>query len=223
MTKTIVFAATKGGSGKTTLAFNVAIEASRKHQVLIADLDPQRSLKVMWERRQEMLNPRLISNVSNLAQSVKLLTEAGYGREYLFVDTPGSLIPVIRDALSAADAIVVPVQPSPVDWAGQEAIADLIDNMGLKDRALFVINRAQGKSDLVQRTRTYFQIRTPHPILEVTHRTDFAKAAETGRAGCELNKDAGKEIRALWAAVQQVMERDASESNREAPNVKHVH
>jgi cellulose biosynthesis protein BcsQ len=64
--KTIVFAATKGGTGKSSLAYNVAIAASKRHQVLIADLDPQRSLKAMWERRGELLNPRLVSNVQNL-------------------------------------------------------------------------------------------------------------------------------------------------------------
>jgi cellulose biosynthesis protein BcsQ len=37
--KIIVFAATKGGTGKTTSTYNAAIEAANMHQVLIADLD----------------------------------------------------------------------------------------------------------------------------------------------------------------------------------------
>jgi chromosome partitioning protein len=112
--KTIVFAATKGGVGKSTLTYNVAVAASEKHQVLIADLDPQRSLKRMWERRGELLNPRLVSNVSDLGESVKLLTEAGYDKEFMFADTPGSMMPVIRNALLAADLIVSPRKPWPI-------------------------------------------------------------------------------------------------------------
>jgi chromosome partitioning protein len=210
--KTVVFAATKGGVGKTTLCYSVAIEAAKRHQVLIADLDPQRSLKQIWGRRQELLNPRLVSNVANLAQSIKLLTEAGYDREFLFVDTPGSGTPVIRDAIAAADIVVLPVQPSPMDWHAQEAVADLVDSMGMGDRALFVVSRAEGKSDMVDRTRQFFELRTRFPILKVTQRADFARAVETGRSGAELNKDAGKDIRELWAAIQKALANVATKS-----------
>jgi cellulose biosynthesis protein BcsQ len=41
---TIIFAASKGGTGKTTLAFNVGMEAAKHGSVYLADLDPQRSL-----------------------------------------------------------------------------------------------------------------------------------------------------------------------------------
>lgn len=213
--RTIVFGATKGGTGKTTLCYNVALEAAKKHQVLIADLDPQRSLKAMWLARGDMSNPRLVSNVDSLAQSVRLLTEAGYSREFMFVDTPGSMMPVIRDALGAADAIVLPVQPSPMDWPAQEAFADLVDSLGLKSRMIVVVNRAEGRSDLVDRTREYFAMRTPYPILEVTERADFKRGVETGKAAAERgNKDAGKQIRALWDLITTVM------GKRQAATVK---
>ena len=41
--KIIVFAATKGGTGKTTLAFNAGLEAARHGTVFLADMDPQRA------------------------------------------------------------------------------------------------------------------------------------------------------------------------------------
>lgn len=206
--KTIVFAATKGGVGKTTLTFNVAVEAAKKHQVLLADLDPQRSLKNMWERRGELVNPRLVSNVDNLTKSIKLLSEAGYDREFMFVDTPGSLMPIIRDALAAADLVVLPVQPSPMDWTAQEAVADLVDSMGLKDSVVFVINRAEGKSDMVERTVEFFKMRTRFPILKVTHRADFARGVDVGKTGAEVakNKDAAKDIRDLWQGIKDALE-----------------
>jgi len=224
--KTIVFAATKGGTGKTSLCFNVAIEASRKHQVLIADLDPQRSLKGMWDKRGDMLNPRLVSNVQSLGQSVKLLTEAGYDREFMFVDTPGSLMPVIRDALSAADLIVLPVQPSPMDWAAQEAVADLVDSMGLTDRALFVINRVEGRSDLLDRAKSFFELRTRFPIPVVKQRADYARGVETGKAGFEVsnNKDAAKEIRELWEAIKAALAKSAkTKKEAKADDHKQLH
>jgi chromosome partitioning protein len=204
--KTIVFAATKGGTSKTTLTYNVAIEASRKHQVLIADLDPQKSLKMMWEKRGELINPRLVSNVSGLAQSIKLLSEAGYDREFIFVDTPGSMMNVIRDAFSAADCIVLPVGPSPLDWVAQEAVADLAESMGLIDRTIFVVTKVtETKSGLVDRAKEFFTIRTKYKIPIIKHRAEYARAVDHGKAGCELNKQAESEIRELWKLIQTVL------------------
>lgn len=223
--KTIVFAATKGGTGKTTLCFNVAIEAARKHQILIADLDPQRSLKAMWERRNEMLNPRLVSNVQSLGQSVKLLSEAGYGREFMLVDAPGSLMPVIRDALSAADLIVLPVQPSPMDWTAQEAMADLVASMGLRNRTLIVINRAESKSDLVDRTREFFAMHTPFPMPIIKERADYKRGVETGKAGFEVsgNKDSAKEVRDLWSAITSALDSQNQPISKGDSNEQRIH
>jgi len=206
--KTIVFAATKGGVGKSTLCFNVAIEASRKHQVLLADLDPQKSLTTIYGRRNELVNPRLVTRINDLGEGVKLLTEAGYGREFIFVDTPGSMIPIIRSALVAADLIVLPLQPSPLDWDAQEAVADLVESLGLKDRMMVVINRSEGKSDLAKQAAEHFALRTRFPILEVKHRVDYARGAGIGQAGFEVNKnkDAAKECRDLWKAMQDAID-----------------
>jgi chromosome partitioning protein len=204
--KIIVAAATKGGTGKTSLTYNLAIKAAEKHQVLIADLDPQKSLKRVWEKRGELINPRLVSNIQSLPQSIKLLTEAGYDREFMFVDTPGSLIQVIRDALSAADCIVLPIQPSPMDWVAQEAVADLVQEMGLADRAIFVVNKVtETKSGLVDQAKEFFAMRTRYPIHVLKHRAEYARAVDKGKAGCELNKDAGAEISKLWKLIQTVI------------------
>lgn len=223
--RTIVFAATKGGTGKTTLCFNVAIEASRRHQVLIADLDPQRSLKAMWEKRGEMINPRLVSNVQSLGQSIKLLSEAGYDREFMFVDAPGSLMPVIKDALAAADLVVLPVQPSAMDWIAQQAMADLVASMGMRDRTLIVINRAESKSDLVDRTRDFFAMHTPFPMPIVKDRADYKRGVEVGKSGPEVsgNKDAAKEIRDLWAAILAALDSQKQPIAKGDGNEQRIH
>lgn len=51
--KTILIAAQKGGAGKTTLARNLSVAASRDGlKVLCLDLDPQGSLRAWWESRE---------------------------------------------------------------------------------------------------------------------------------------------------------------------------
>ena len=51
--KTILIAAQKGGSGKTTLARNLSVAATEDgRNVLCLDLDPQGSLRGWWESRE---------------------------------------------------------------------------------------------------------------------------------------------------------------------------
>jgi chromosome partitioning protein len=128
--------------------YNVAIEASHEIGTLLADMDPQQSLADLWRRRGELLNPRLIENVRSVGEAVRRLEEAGYARDVMFVDTPGSDIGVIRDALITADAIVLPVQPSPMDLLAQEAACNLVAELDKGDVTLFVLNRIDGRSNL---------------------------------------------------------------------------
>jgi chromosome partitioning protein len=207
--KTIVFAGTKGGIMKTTLAYNVALMAAQKHQVFMADMDPQGSLKAILDRRNEMINPRLIHSIENLAQTARLLSQAGYDRPFMFVDTPGSLMHIITDALSAADLIVLPAQPSKLDLEAQEAIAARVERMGLRDRTMFVLTRTSVKAE-TEKALAYLRsgtIRSPYPILTIGDRVDYQRGVETGQAAWEVGKKAEikKEIGALWQAIQAAL------------------
>ena len=200
--KIIVFAATKGGTGKTTLAYNVGIEVAKTHKVLLADLDPQASLRAMWAKRSHQQNPRLVSNIKDLPTTIAAMAAAGYQHEFMFVDTPGSLMHVIRPALQCADCIVLPLQASQVDWIAQEAIADLVDHLGLSDRTLFVVNRAEANDDMNEQTKDFFALRTANPIPSIRRRPEYKGGFERGEAGVELSREAVREVRDLWSAIQ---------------------
>lgn len=205
--KVIVFAATKGGVGKSTLAYNVGMYASREHQVLFADLDPQASLAELWTRRGELINPRLIKNVNSLASTVARLREAGYQHDYLFVDTPGSHIPIIRDAIAAADTVVLPVQASVLDVLGQDAAFDLVESTGRHDHALILLNRVQGAAKAFnEKIETLLKTQTRLPVIRVAQRAAYAKAGAEAKTGAEIDKEAAAEIAAVWKATQGVMQ-----------------
>jgi chromosome partitioning protein len=204
--KVIVFAASKGGTGKTTLAYNTAIELAKDHQVLLADLDPQLSLKEMWTRRPSQQNPRLLTSVKDLPGTIAALKAAGYQHEYLIIDTPGSASPIVRVALKAADCIVLPVPPSQMDWVAQEDIAGLIDEMKLSRRMVIAVNRIEAKDELNQRTKDFFATRTQNPIPMIRRRPEYKSGFENGMAGVELSAEAGKEIRGLLSAIKRVIE-----------------
>jgi chromosome partitioning protein len=220
--KVIVFAKTKGGVAASTLCYNVALEAALKSQVFLIDRDPQQSLDKMWRARSELINPRMIENAHNVADAVNRFRDAGFDRDFAFVDTPGSIMPVITDALQAADLVVVPVQPSQLDFWGSDAVIARIERLGLTNKMMFVLTRVQsgsaGKKE-ADKARQHLQ-QSPHPIPIMQERIDYRKAAERGQAGWEVggNKELKAEVEKIWAAMQVAL-KGAAVYSKEKANV----
>jgi chromosome partitioning protein len=207
--KVLVFAATKGGTGKSTLAYNVGMFAARTHQVLFADLDPQGSLTELWERRSELINPKMVKNAQGVAAAVTRLRETGYARDYLIVDTPGSHIPIVRDAVAAADVVLLPVQPSALDVLGLDAVLDIVERTGRQTRAVILLNRVEGRSKpFADKIENQLKTQTRLPVVRIAQRIAYAKAGAEAKTGAEIDKDAAAEIASVWEAIQGVLKHD---------------
>src|SRR5262245_50686760 len=226
--KVIVFASSKGGVGKTTLCFNTAIVAARSKGVLAADLDPQRSLLDLCRRRRDVpelsgddpINPMILDNAETVTNAVSVLTETGYARDALLVDTPGSFMDIIRDAIANADCVVVPLQPSPMDVLASDPVLEMAAKLGKRDRTLLVLNRVDVRTALPDAMHKHLKPLSPHPVVKIAQRVDYARAVITARAGAELNKAAAAEIAGLWRNIEDVM-RKADE--QQAKRTRHKH
>ena len=89
--KTIALTSRKGGSGKTTLTVQVALEAHRRgYGVVVADTDPQRS---SFEMLREATDGGLQVMVSNGAKLGTLQAACGRASIDLFIiDTPAVML-----------------------------------------------------------------------------------------------------------------------------------
>lgn len=208
--KVIVFASSKGGVGKTTLAFNAAIHAARTGaRIQMLDVDPQRSLMELCRRRRDTPelvadNPQLFEGGGPVADAVATLEVSGFAGDYLIVDTPGSFIDILEEAIGQADVVVLPMKPSPLDLLAQQAVVDMVEELGKSDRALFVINMADPRSPLTADATQAVKPASPNRPAVVAQRQDYAKAAITARAGVEVNREAAAEIAALWNAIVKI-------------------
>lgn len=208
--KVIVLCATKGGAGKTTLLHNLSVYAAStdggSRGVLIADKDPQGSLSRLWDLRGELINPRLVKNLGDISESVAMLQSAGYDREFILIDTPGSLLPRIREAVAAADVIVAPTRPNPVDLRAQDDLLAILTEAGKLQKTLFVLTQTE-KGDLLTKGMQYLE---PHaksaktPLLLMPKRVEYPRAQEKGKAACEVNADAKKDIRKIWEEIARI-------------------
>ena len=115
--QTILVANPKGGSGKTTLATNVAgWLAGKRQQVALQDLDPQGS-SGEWLARRPALFPRILA----APPSARSRDMKESGAQWLVVDTAAGLHGEdLRDALRRADVLLVPLTPSAFDMAATQ-------------------------------------------------------------------------------------------------------
>ncbi|MCW8907915.1 MAG: AAA family ATPase [Sedimenticola sp.] len=115
-----VVASLKGGSGKSTVAFNLAVWlALADESIQVIDLDPQATLRDVAEvREEEGYLPKIVVKGKKYLDPDRL---AGFGE--VLIDIGTADIELMKRALRMADRILVPVPPSQADiWSTQRFI-----------------------------------------------------------------------------------------------------
>lgn len=146
--KVLTVAQQKGGSGKTTLAVNLAVAAIRRGlSVALLDTDPQGSLGRWFMTRRERLGEAGLEFSTSSAWGVsyeceKLKREV----DLVIVDTPPKVDADLRPALREADLVLVPVASSHVDLWATDGVLDLVAREN--KRAWLVLNRTRAGTRL---------------------------------------------------------------------------
>ena len=112
--RTIAIIARKGGSGKTTVALNLAIAAHRRGlTAVVADSDPQRSSVDLMRRRQG--GPLVVETSGRDLFSLQAASVRN-GVDTLIIDTPAAQEADLSNAIVLADLSLFVVRPTLVDF-----------------------------------------------------------------------------------------------------------
>lgn len=204
--KTIVVAASKGGVGKTTLAATLAVEATRHGSVAIIDLDPQQSLARWHDVRashDENSAPHLIEVGKRPEATIARAKKQKL--DWLFVDTPGGSLTLMKMAVEHADLVVIPTRPSPLDVESLSPIVELCDLAGRP--FIFILNGVTPQSAMTDGARNYLASRYGDLIAEEMQiREAHASAMLSGATAPELDVrgDAAAESRTIFATIKRV-------------------
>ena len=141
----------KGGTGKTTLAINLASVLAEKGAVLLLDADPQASSQ-NWAAG-EWTSPEGLA-VKGMGKGNLLEQVRSVSREYdwIIIDGPPGITRTSADAVRAADLVLIPAKPSPLDvWAAADIVAAVRARQKTSNgapKAAFVITMAQPRTRL---------------------------------------------------------------------------
>ncbi|HEY9825088.1 MAG TPA: ParA family partition ATPase [Stenomitos sp.] len=198
----IAFQSQKGGCGKTTLALHVAHCLSlRDGPLLLVDADPQGSARDWAAARQD---PLPFSVVGLDRPTIhRDLPDISKNYAHVIIDGPPRTTDLARSAIAAADLVIIPVQPSPLDVWATAAVIDLIKECSVFKENLksaFLVNRkivntAIGR-DVTEALAGYG---LPVMKAKICQRVAFAECIASGQSVLETdpNGQAAKEIKSL--------------------------
>jgi len=203
--RVITIAQQKGGSGKTTLAVNLAIAALRAGQsVALLDTDPQGSLGRWFMTRRERLDDPGVGFSTASAWGVSYEVEKlRRDTDLVIVDTPPKADSDLRPALREADLVLIPVATSHVDLWATESVLDLARRA--RRPALVVLNRARPGTRLGAEVAAAAQeIVAEVATAALGNRVIFAETLGEGLSVLETprGRPAADEVRALMEEVR---------------------
>lgn len=177
--KKILIANPKGGSGKTTLATNLAgYFASQKRNIYLLDLDKQQS-SANWLKRRPQHLPK-IKKLSSL-KAIEKKKDA----QLIIIDSPASLRgDKLSDLLKEADWVIVPMQASIYDRvATEDFVEKLKEEKSVRKERTFVAMLAMRINTRTKATESLAQYLDVSGFPEVGTLRDaqiYAHSAEHG-------------------------------------------
>ena len=217
----------KGGSGKTTVATNLAVALSLvQRDVLLVDADDQETATDFseWRNQRTEGNAGFTSiRLSGQAARNELLRLAAKYQDVV-IDTGGRDTTSQRAALTVADVYLVPFNPRSFDLWTVQKVARLIDEIlpsNPKLKAYAFLNRADPRGSDNDDSAEALREQTNLTFLDMAlgNRKAYANAAAQGMGVLELHpedKKASIEFRSFFEAVLSLKSDTENSTNSEA-------
>jgi chromosome partitioning protein len=215
-TPIISFASTKGGVGKTTLAFVIATAVARRlvstkeYRVACIDADPNGTLDAALRKSER---PDILSLPSDAETLLPTLRDAQRSAALVLIDLEGSANQAMLYACGKSDLVLIPAQPSAFDVREARKTADVVsqaaDLVGRQIEVRVVLTRTPVlRQRVAEHSRAQFdKAGLPALPVELVQRTAFQTMTYTGVPPfqSEPNGGAAANVEALVEAVTEIV------------------
>ena len=204
--KVVAVVSQKGGSGKTTLALHLAtIAVQKKMTACVIDTDPQATAAAWGDWRGEFLPTVVTSPPARLGRTIE--NAAREGMEMVVIDTPPHAEAAMREAVKAADLVLIPTRPRAFDLHALEGIADMVSFTGTP--AFVVLNGvpAGATKKVAEARNSVTELGLDTCPVTFGDRADFHRSSSRGEVASEIDakgKAAG-EVSELWKWVRKTL------------------
>ena len=206
MLQKIVVLNPKGGSGKTTIATNLAAcFATQGFKPALMDMDAQGSSSRWLSKRPRELAPvhGIAGYERNLRVTRTFAMRVPTECERLIVDTPAAIAPQdLPDITRCASAIIVPVLPSDIDiHAATRCIGDLllIAKVKREERRLAVVANRVKKHTRIYKSLMRFLESLDIPVVTTLRDSqNYVRASESGTGLFEMKPRLVREDTDQW-------------------------
>ena len=210
----VAVAGRKGGIGKSTIVGNLAAEfAAMGQTVAILDADPQHSL-VAWAEQGEGMLAHSVKKVSPSDALRTLARNAEKEADIVLIDTPPGAPETAYQAALAADLMLLPCGPSPLDMFALKETLTLslkarAERRSKKPRIRFVPSKVLANTNLGRGLASSLKNMGKKVLPAIGQRVVVAEAVASGLTVAEYapNSPAHEEFRELAKAVQKVLKK----------------
>tara|TARA_B100001769_G_C21997797_1_gene536248 strand:+ start:252 stop:872 length:621 start_codon:yes stop_codon:yes gene_type:complete len=204
--KSIMVINSKGGSGKTTIAVNLAAYcAQHGYDTNLIDLDPQLS-STQW-LKERPLNKSSIRGSTKFQKAIKKSKKT-----VIIYDVPAAVYGArLETYIKRADKIVVPVMPSPIDIKAAREFLNNLRSLGPvirnKIKVGLVANRARANTNIFLELDAYLvREKGLKYITAFRDNTNYIKSATNGLGIFEMGESATAQDREEWKPLIRWLE-----------------
>ncbi len=207
--KVICICNEKGGTGKTTIAVNLALQAVYDgFKTLLIDADIQASAFSYYEIRTEKEIVPTFQCVLKPSKSLHRDIKDFSSFDIIFIDTGGRDSKVFRSAVLASEFCLIPMQPSHFDYQGVLNTLNVIEEaQTLKDISVCILlNSMPSRAKIGKKILEDLKgLKIPIFSTILGARVAFRESIKEGKGVTEVfpKSKAAEEIKSLWKEVKQ--------------------
>jgi len=196
----------KGGSGKTTLAENLAVIATQAGlKAVILDMDPQATATAWFRRRPEGSAPLVVQvPTASLKRAIEGAQNDGY--DLVLIDSPPSVSAATSEIIRSGELVLVPVRPLRAD---KDALPDSLRLIRATGRPFaFVLSDCPQRAPEIESSRIELQVHGQPILGPLQHWRAIWRAVEEGQAVAEYEPGSApaQEMQAVYQSLLGLIE-----------------